>query len=472
MKLQFLGAARQVTGSQYLFQAHDMRVLIDCGMFQERDYLERNWNPPPLPPRDLDAVLLTHAHIDHCGLLPRLVNEGFRGRVLATAATLDLAQVVLRDSAQIQAEDAAFKAKRHRKEGRRGPYPEQPLYTLRDVERTIPLMEAVPYGRAVPLGDRLAAAFHDAGHILGSAMIELLAQDGDASRRLIFSGDMGQPNKPFVRSPTRFVDADDIIMESTYGDRSHGNHDTIERQLADVVRQTVAAGGKVIIPIFAIERAQELIYYLGRLVRSGRIPSLPVFLDSPMAAEVNEVFRRHRDCFDPEMLRQIESGESPLGFPGLVTIRSVEQSKALNRRKGPAVIMATSGMCTAGRIKHHLAQYIDHPQCTILFVGYQARGTLGRQIVDGNREIRLHGRSRLVRARVEQIAGISGHADREALGAWLRHFARPPRQLFLCHGEEEASLALAEEIRDTLHWTVTVPEYRQVVELGHLSPRL
>jgi metallo-beta-lactamase family protein len=466
MKLQFLGAARQVTGSQYYVESNGIRVLIDCGMFQEREFLERNWNPPPVRPRELDAVLLTHAHIDHCGLLPRLVNEGFRGRVLATAATLDLAQVVLRDSAQIKAEDAAFKEKRHRKEGRRGPYPEQPLYTLRDVERTIPLMEAVSYGRAVPLGQRVAAAFHDAGHILGSAMIELLAQDGDASRRVIFSGDMGQPNKPFVRNPTRFIDADEIIMESTYGDRSHGNHDTIEQQLAGVIHETVAAGGKLLIPIFAIERAQELIYFLGRLVRSGRIPSLPVFLDSPMAANVNEVFRRHRDCFDPEMLRRIESGESPLGFPGLVTVHSVEESKALNHRKGPAVIMATSGMCTAGRVKHHLAQYIDRPECTILFVGYQARGTLGRQILDGRREVRLHGRSRLVRARVEQIVGISGHADRETLLGWLRHFARPPRQLFLCHGEEESSLALAEQIRDELHWTVTVPEYRQMVELG------
>ncbi|MGD0896334.1 MAG: MBL fold metallo-hydrolase [Thermoguttaceae bacterium] len=465
MKLQFLGAARQVTGSQYFFQTGGTQILIDCGMFQEREFLARNWNPPPIRPRDLAAVLLTHAHIDHCGLLPRLVNEGFRGRILATAATVDLAGLVLRDSAQIQAEDAAFKEKRHRREGRRGPYPEQPLYTLRDVERTIPLMEAVPYGRAVPLANGVAATFHDAGHILGSAMIELAVGRNDGSRRVIFSGDMGQPRKPFVRDPARFTDADDIVVESTYGDRSHGNHDTIQRQLAEVIRRTAADGGKVVIPIFAIERAQELIYYLGRLVRSGRIPSVPVFLDSPMAADVNEIFRRHRDCFSPEMLREIDSGEAPLSFPGLTTVRSVEQSKALNYRKGPAVIMATSGMCTAGRIKHHLAQYIDRPECTILFVGYQARGTLGRQILDGGTEVRLLGRLRLVRARVEQIVGFSGHADREALLAWLRHFAREPRVLFVTHGEEESAMALAEEIRRELHWNVTVPEYQQVVEL-------
>ncbi|MGA2065893.1 MAG: MBL fold metallo-hydrolase [Thermoguttaceae bacterium] len=465
MKLQFLGAAREVTGSQYYFEGNGTRLLVDCGMFQEREHLERNWNPPPVRPREIDAVLLTHAHLDHCGLLPRLVAEGFRGRVLATPATVDLARLVLCDSAQIQAEDAAFKAKRHRREGRRGPYPEKPLYTLADVQRTLPLIEAVPYGRAVPLGGGAGATFHQAGHILGSAMIELAVALGDVSRRVIFSGDVGQPHKPFVRPPQQFTDADQIVMESTYGDRTHGNHDTIERQLADVIRQTAAAGGKLVIPIFAIERAQELIYYFGRLVRTGRIPSLPVFLDSPMAAEVNEVFRRQRDALDPEVLRRIDAGEPLLEFPGLVTVRSVEQSKALNHRKGPAVIMATSGMCTAGRIKHHLAQYIDRPECTILFVGYQARGTLGRQILDGRREVRLHGRMRLVRARVEQIAGLSGHADRESLLAWLRHFAHPPRQLFLTHGEEQSALALAEEIRQELHWTVTVPEYRQVVEL-------
>jgi metallo-beta-lactamase family protein len=296
-------------------------------------------------------------------------------------------------------------------------------------------------------------------------MIELAAAQNDVSRRVIFSGDMGQPGKPFVRNPQRFTDADQIVMESTYGDRSHGDHDTIERQLADVIRRTAAAGGKVVIPVFAIERAQELIYYLGRLVRAGRIPSLPVFLDSPMAAEVNEVFRRHRDVMDPEMLRRMASGETLLGFPGLVTVHSVAQSKALNHRKGPAVIMATNGMCSAGRIKHHLAQYIDRPECAILFVGYQARGTLGRQLLDGAREVRLHGRARLVRAAVEHIAGLSGHADRESLLAWLRHFSHPPRQLFLTHGEEQSSLALADEIRRDLGWTVIVPEYRQVVEL-------
>ena len=464
MRLQFLGAARQVTGSQYYLMTNGTRILIDCGMFQEREFLDRNWEPLPIKPRDVDVVILTHAHIDHCGLLPKLVQEGFHGPVLATSPSADLVALVLRDSAQIQAEDAAFKRKRHRKEGRQGKYPEKPLYTMRDVERTIRLIKPVPYNHAVPLDTHAAVAFHDAGHILGSAMIELLVQENDVSRRLIFSGDMGQPDKPFVRHPTTFVDADTVVMESTYGNRTHENHGAVETQLANVINRTVAAGGKLIVPIFAIERAQELIYYLSHLVHTGRIPSIPSFLDSPMAASVNEIFAKHTDCFELGLRRRIESGETPLAFPGFSIVRSVEQSKALNHRKGPAIIMATNGMCTAGRIKHHLAQYIDRPECTILFVGYQARGTLGRQLLEGNEEIRLHGRLRLVRARVEQIAGFSGHADREKLLDWLRHFAKPPERLFLTHGEEESALELAQQVRDTMHWNVIVPEYQQVVE--------
>ena len=466
MQLQFLGAARQVTGSQYYLKTQGAKILIDCGMFQERDFLARNWAALPIRPRDLDAVLLTHAHIDHCGLLPKLVEEGFRGSILATPPTIELVELVLRDSAQIQAEDAEFKKKRHRKEGRAGQYPERPLYTLRDVERTVGLLKSVAYDQPVRITPQLSATFRDAGHILGSAMIELVVQENDVSRRLIFSGDMGRSGRPFVHDPALFTQTDDLVIESTYGDRTHENHGRVETQLAEVITETVHAGGKVIVPIFAIERAQELIYYLGRLVRAGRIPSLPVYLDSPMAARVNEIFRRHRDAFSPEMKRQLDAGDGLLSFAGLKTIQTVEQSKALNHKKEPAVIMATNGMCTAGRIKHHLAQYIDHPECTILFVGYQAAGTLGRLLLDGRKEVRLHGRYRMVRARIEHIAGFSGHADRGELLDWLRHFVSPPEQVFVTHGEEEAAMALAQQIRDELHWNVTVPEYQQVVELG------
>jgi metallo-beta-lactamase family protein len=467
VKLQFLGAARQVTGSQYYVEAADARLLVDCGMYQERAYLDRNWAPSPVRLRDLDALLLTHAHVDHCGLAPKLVQEGFHGPIITTYASADLVEIVLRDAAQIQVEDAAFKEKRHRKEGRFGVRPPKPLYTMHDVDRTLPLLESVPYGQPIRITDRVHAVFHDAGHILGSAMIELRVKENDATRRLLFTGDLGQTDKPIVRDPSILTEADYIVMESTYGDRDHETFEPVESQLQKVIVETIGAGGKLIIPIFAIERAQELIYYFAELLRDRRIPDVPVFLDSPMAAEVTEVFRHHRECFDADAQERVAAGESLFRFPSLHVVHGVEESKKLNDMKGPAVIMATSGMCTAGRIKHHLAQHIGDPASTILFVGYQSQGTLGRQILDGDREVRIHGISRLVRARVHQIQGISGHADRTGLLRWLSAFQRPPREVFITHGEEQGALALAEQIRQQFGWDVVVPEYRQTVVLNH-----
>ena len=471
VKLQFLGAARQVTGSQYYVEADGARVLVDCGMFQERAYLARNWEKSPLNVRKLDAVLLTHAHVDHCGLAPKLVHEGFRGPILTTSASADLVELVLRDSAAIQAEDAAFKKKRHRKEGRRGRYPVKPLYTMKDVNRTLSLLKPVDYNQPVRINDHVHAVFHDAGHILGSAMIELRMRDNEEPRRIVFTGDLGQWGKPIVRNPAVIHQADYVVIESTYGDRDHEDHESVESQLEDVVASTVAAGGKLIIPIFAIERAQELIYHLNRLLHAKHIPEVPVFLDSPMAADVNEVFQRHRECFDVEAEEQVANGQSLLKFPSLRVVRDVKESKSINDLKGPAIIMSTSGMCTAGRIKHHLARHIGDPASTILFVGYQSQGTLGRQIIDGNREVRIHGLSRLVRARVAQIQNASGHADRAGLLQWLGHFQKPPRQLFVTHGEQQASLAFAEQVRRQMHWNVSVPEYKETVRLNsdHLS---
>jgi metallo-beta-lactamase family protein len=465
MKLQFLGAVRQVTGSRYYVETNGTRMLVDCGMFQERDFLDRNWLTAPARPREIDLVLLTHAHIDHCGLLPRLVADGFHGKILATAPTCELVGVLLRDSAHIQAEDAAFKEKRHRREGRKGPFPAKPLYTMHDVERTLPLLESVSYREPIRLGHNASAVFHEAGHILGAAMVELIVQENDASRRLVFSGDLGMPDRPFVRRAEQLTEADWLVIESTYGDREHENLGSVEDQLAQHINATVEAGGKVLIPVFAMERAQELIYYLGRLVRAGRIPDAPVYLDSPMAAEITEIFNRYQDWFKPDAQRRIADGENLLGFPGLTTIRTVDESKALNYKKGPAVIMSTNGMCTAGRIKHHLAQYIDCRECMILFVGYQGVGTLGRQILDGRRDVRLNGRMRRVKAKVARVEGLSGHADRSALLAWLRHFAAAPQQVFVTHGEEGAASALAEAIRTEFHWDATVPQYKQIVEL-------
>ena len=466
MKLQFFGAARQVTGSQYYIEADGTRLLVDCGMHQERAHLSRNWERSPLRLSDLDALLLTHAHVDHCGLAPKLVHEGFRGPIITTSASADLLELVLRDSAEIQAEDAAFKKKRHRKEGRRGKHPVKPLYTMRDVDRTLQRIEAVPYDQPVRINDRVHAVFHDAGHILGSAIIELRVSDHGQPRRIVFTGDLGQFGRPIVRNPAVFTEADYVVMESTYGDRDHKDHGSVESQLEQVIVEAFDAGGKVVIPIFAVERAQELIYHLNRLLHAQRIPEVPVFLDSPMAADVTEVFRRHRECFDAEAEEIVAAGESLLKFPSLRVVRDVRESKSINDLKGPAVIMSTSGMCTAGRIKHHLARHISDPASTALFVGYQSQGTLGRQILDGNREVRIHGVSRLVRARVRQIQGISGHADRAGLLQWLNHFRQPPRQIFITHGEEQASLALAEQVRQQMGWNVSVPEYRETVTLN------
>jgi metallo-beta-lactamase family protein len=466
VRLQFLGANRQVTGSRYLLEAGGVRVVVDCGMFQEREHLERNWEPSPVPPRQIDAVVLTHAHIDHCGLVPRLVREGFRGPVYATSASADLVEIVLRDSAQIQEEDAAFKQKRHRREGRRGPHPEIPLYTVKDVERALPHLKKAAYGKPLDLGTGVSVTFHDAGHILGSANVEFQVEANGSSRRVLFSGDVGQWGKPILRDPTLFTEADYVIMESTYGDRDHDTREDIETQLADVVRQTIDAGGNLVVPTFAIERAQELMYHLSRLMEAQAVPRVPVFLDSPMAVEATEVFERHRECYDDETWELIRSGRQPLRFPGLKLCRSVEESKAINYLREPAILMAPSGMCTAGRIKHHLVQNITRPECTILFVGYQVRDTLGRHILEGSRQVRIHGRVLPVRARIAEVHGFSGHADRAGLLRWLGAFRTPPRHLFLTHGEPEACDALAAHVQTRLGWPVSVPEYQGEAELA------
>lgn len=465
MKLHFLGANRQVTGSRYCLEAADSRILIDCGLFQERPFASRNWEASPIDPAGISQLLLTHVHIDHCGLIPRLVQQGFRGPIRATRASVELAEVMLRDAARIQVEDAAYKRRRHRKEGRRGKYPEVALFDEADVERTLPLFEPVAYRTPLELDESFTVTFHDAGHILGSAMLEIVVREGDRSRRVLFSGDIGQWEKPLVRDPTLFERADYVVMESTYGDRLHEDGGSIEDQLRAVINETAERGGNVVIPTFAVERAQELMYHIGGLVHDDRIPDIPIFLDSPMAIDVTEIFRRFPDCLDQETWQRIASGEPPLNFPGLRMVRTVEQSKQINSVKGPCIIMATSGMCTSGSIKHHLRQNVHDSRSTILFVGYQAEGTLGRQILDRRPEVRIHGRNYPVRAEVRQIFGFSGHADRDDLLRWLTHLQEAPRRVFLTHGDEEAAGSLAARIREQPGWPVTIPEYQQVVEL-------
>jgi len=465
IKLSFLGAARNVTGSRYLVEANGVRFLVDCGLYQERELRGRNWEPFLIPPHSIDAVLLTHAHLDHCGLLPKLVREGFDGHVYCTGATSEIARVILMDSAKIQQEDTEFKRKRHQREGRRGPYPEIPLYTTDDAKDCFRLLSPVQYGEPVQIGDGVVGTFHEAGHILGAAMIRVAVSQVGEKRNLLFSGDVGRWNKPILQDPTLFDEADYVLVESTYGDRLHESQETIGDELARVINSTVEAAGNILIPSFALERSQEVLYYLNELLIKDRIPHLMVFVDSPMAISVTEVFHHHPELFDKEMMALMRRGKSPFDFPGLIMARTVDQSKAINYISGAVMIIAGSGMCTGGRIKYHLVRNISRPESTILFVGYQAMGTLGREIVGGDKEVRILGQKYPVRAKVVQIHGFSAHADRDELFRWLSALQRPPRHLFVVHGESETAWRFADFLRERTGWEISVPAYRDEVIL-------
>jgi len=465
IKLNFFGAARNVTGSCYCVEANGSRVLVDCGFYQEREFKHRNWEPFPVPPADVDAVVLTHAHLDHCGLLPKLVREGFRGRIHCTAATEDIAKIVLTDSARIQVEDARHKQRRHEREGRKPPHPVVPLYTVEDADACSSLFDTANYGAACTVADGIEAVFHDAGHILGSSSVELRVRNNGETRKIVFSGDVGRWDSPIIRDPTILEQADYVLVESTYGNRLHGPNDSIPEDLARIVNETRNAGGNVVIPSFAVERTQELLYRLSELLHRDRIPHLMAFVDSPMAVRVTEVFRRHPELFDEEAVDLMRHGQHPCDFPGLHMSRTVEESKAINHIKGTALIIAGSGMCTGGRIKHHLVNNITREESTVLFVGYQARGTLGRIILEGAEEVRILGQNYPVRARVEKINGFSAHADRDELLKWLSGFERAPRRVFVTHGETEAADSFCELVREKTGWNTSVAEYTQPVVL-------
>ena len=467
MKIQFLGAARQVTGSCYCVEAAGRRVLVDCGLFQEREHQKRNWDPPCVDPSTIDAVLLTHAHLDHSGRIPRLVKQGFRGQVITTEPTVELAELVMQDSARLQQEDVAFKQKRHAEQGRSSPHPYEPLYTVADVEQTMTLMKGVRYEEAITLGDGFSVRFLEAGHILGSAMVEITARTNGSVRRLLFSGDMGQPDRPIVNDPAIVESADYVVLESTYGIRDHDHAHSIADQLATVVLDTYERGGNVVIPTFAIERAQEVLLHLGALIEAKRIPGMLVFLDSPMAVDVLQIYRDYPAYMDAETRQTLESPTlRRVSEHWLRLVRGRRESQAINSIRGTCIIMAGSGMCTGGRIKHHLLHNLGRPGSTVVFVGYQAVGTLGRQILDGAEEVRLFGQMLKVRAQVRSIQGLSAHAGRSDLLQWLSHFRQPPRRLIVTHGEEKAALALAEEIRTRMGWEVTVPQYMDEISLS------
>jgi metallo-beta-lactamase family protein len=465
-RLRFLGAARNVTGSRHLLEVDGTHILVDCGLYQERQFASRNWDPFDVPPARIDAVLLTHAHLDHCGLLPKLVKEGFQGRIYCTAATADIAKIILLDAAKIQEEDAAYKRKRHKKEGRTGPHGDVPLYTVADAEACSPLFAPVSYGQEVPVAPGVHATFHEAGHVLGSAFINVSIQQNGETRDVLFSGDVGRTHRPIIRDPDTVKDGDYILVESTYGDRRHEDRTDIKAAIAAVINTTRAAGGNIIVPSFALERSQELLYHIHSLLLEGVIPPVMVFLDSPMASAITKVFRRHADLFDAEMRQRLQIKGSPFQFPGLKYTETTKESKAINTIKGTIVVIAGSGMCTAGRIKHHLANNIARPQSTILFVGYQAIGTLGRRIVDGDPEVRILGANHPVRARVVQIQGFSAHADREELLHWLSSLPKPPRRLFVVHGEAESAQHFGRYVREKTGWDVLVPDFREEVILN------
>lgn len=464
MKLHFHGAAGNVTGSSYVLETEGGTFLVDCGLYQERHFSARNWDPFPFDAGSLDAVLLTHAHLDHCGMLPRLSAAGFRGRIVCTPATADIARIVLLDSARIQEEDIKFKKARHEKEGRTGPHPYVPLYTTADAERAASLFDPVDYEKTVALGAGVECVFRDAGHILGSASIRVSCRNG-GSRSIVFSGDVGRPNTPILKDPSAFGETDFLVVESTYGNRLHKPNRGIPGAIAGVVNRTWRAGGNVVVPSFAVERAQELLYHLHALLRDGRIPPLTVFLDSPMAVEVTQVFKRHPELFDSETMAMLRRGEHPCDFPKLRLCNTVDESKAILNHAEPAMIIAGSGMCTGGRIKHHLKANIGRRESAILFVGYQASGTLGRVILEGAEQVRIHGEMHTVEASVHKVNGFSAHADRNELLAWMSGMKRAPERVFVTHGEPEAAAELAAEISLRKGWKAGTPASGDVEKL-------
>ena len=475
MKIKFVGAARTVTGSCYILEAGGHRFAVDCGMHQGNKEIEkRNFNQiEAYHPDTVEFILLTHAHIDHSGLLPRFVRNGFSGPIYATPPTRDLLEIMLKDSAHIQEMEAGWENKRRQRHGKD---PVDPLYDQEDAQKTIPLIEPVAYETVLEPVPGIRVKFKDAGHILGSSFIELWIEEDGRLQKLVFSGDLGRPNQLIIRDPEVVNDADFLFMESTYGSRNHKDESRSREELAEAIRYSYSHGQKVIIPAFAVERSQEIIYSLHLLAKEGKLPAdMPVYLDSPLAIRATKIFRKYREFYDAESQEIISNGEDPLALPNLRLTLSAEESMDINRYDGPAVVISASGMANAGRIKHHLRHNLWKQGASVVFVGFQAFGTPGRKIVDGAREIRILGEQIAVNARVFTIGGFSAHAGQEQLLTWLSHFYNPRLRVFLVHGEYEGQKVLASLIRERFNFEVHIPEYLEECELvpgEAVTPRL
>jgi metallo-beta-lactamase family protein len=452
--LTFLGAARTVTGSKYLLEVDGRRILFDCGLFQGLKELRlRNWAALPVPAETIDAVVLTHAHIDHTGWLPRLIGQGFTGPVFCTAGTADLCKLVLPDAAHLQDEDAKFANKR----GFSKHAPALPLYTELDAAEALRRFKPQPFNRKISILDGLEVEFINAGHLLGSSYVLLTRQDKSGGR-ILFGGDLGRYSRPILPDPSPGVEADVLLVESTYGDRQHTADDDGER-LAAIITDTIARRGKVIIPAFAIGRVEELLYWIFKLEDQGRLEKLPIYVDSPMAIKGLEYYNSRTDELDKEIVAMRRK------LPRFISINSAMESKALVENDNPAVIIASSGMATGGRVVHHLFAGLPDPRNTVLFVGFQAAGTRGRQLEDGAQHVKMFGQYVPVHARIERIDGMSAHADAGEIVRWLRTFPRPPKTTYLVHGEVVAQDALKVRITKELGWNVEIPTHGQTIDL-------
>lgn len=473
MKITFLGATKTVTGSNYLVEAAGKKFLVDCGMWQGRKELEEeNFEEFDFNPADIDFMLLTHAHIDHSGRIPKLYNEGFKNKIYTHKATCDLCALMLPDSGHIQEMENEWK---NRKRMRKGLPAREPLYTAEQAARCLELFEPVQYDQIIEITPDIHVRFNDAGHMLGSSIIELWVNENGKQTKTVFTGDLGNNDIPLLSEPTMIEDADYLVMESTYGSRKHIKNDKKAEMFLDIVSETLEKRGTVVIPSFAVGRTQEILYELNKIKETRNdekflkeyetLMKAPVYVDSPLAISSTEVFKENMNLFDEETQAEIKRGDNPLEFPGLKFTVTAEESKALNENPEPCIIISASGMCEVGRIKHHLKHNLWNPNSTILFVGYQAPGTLGYSIVNGAKKVKIFGEEIAVNARIEYIEGYSGHADQDGLMNFVYSFIKKPKQIFLIHGEEESQEVLEQKLEEETKLPVKIPNYGDTYEL-------